>query len=257
MTSVRPKKQLGQHFLKDLTIAERIVSALTLEKENENILEIGPGTGVLSDFLIQEKIPNLILLDIDRESIAYLERKYVGEGCKVLHGDFLKMDTDVLFESKSFSIIGNFPYNISSQIFFKVLDEKEKVGEVVCMIQKEVAERIASKHGSKAYGILSVFLQAYYDIEYLFTVGPEVFNPPPKVNSAVIRLRRNKVVRLDCDEKQFRLVVKEGFQKRRKTLRNALKGLNLSEDITSLEVMNKRAEQLSIQDFVDLTNKIK
>lgn len=257
MTSVRPKKQLGQHFLKDFTIAERIVTALTLENENENILEIGPGTGVLSDFLIRKKIPKLILLDIDRESIAYLERKYSEESCQIVQGDFLKMNTNDLFASGRFSIIGNFPYNISSQIFFKVLDDKDKVEEVVCMIQKEVAERIASKHGCKAYGILSVFLQAYYDIEYLFTVGPEVFNPPPKVNSAVIRLRRNKIVQLDCDEKQFRRVVKEGFQKRRKTLRNALKGLNLPENVTSLEIMNKRAEQLTIQDFVDLTNKIK
>ncbi|MEQ9287223.1 MAG: 16S rRNA (adenine(1518)-N(6)/adenine(1519)-N(6))-dimethyltransferase RsmA [Cyclobacteriaceae bacterium] len=256
MADVRPKKRLGQHFLKDTTIAERIVSSLTLESGNENVLEIGPGMGVLSDFLIREDIHNLVLLDVDAESVAYLKRKYSGEKAKLMLDDFLKIDTNSLFGEEKFSIIGNFPYNISSQIFFKILDEKEKVNEVVCMIQKEVADRIASRHGCKAYGILSVFLQAYYNIEYLFTVGPEVFNPPPKVQSAVIRLRRNQVAELDCDEKQFRRVVKEGFQKRRKTLRNALKGLNLPENVTKSEIMNKRAEQLTVQDFVDLANKI-
>jgi 16S rRNA (adenine1518-N6/adenine1519-N6)-dimethyltransferase len=257
MAYVRPKKKLGQHFLKDLSIAERIVSSLKVETEEEYVLEIGPGTGVLSDFLIEKKLDKLVLLDIDRESIAYLNDKYSDEQAEILQGDFLKMDLEDLFGGSKFSIIGNFPYNISSQIFFRVLDVKDQVDEVVCMLQKEVAQRIASSHGSKVYGILSVFLQAYYDIEYLFTVGPEVFNPPPKVNSAVIRLKRNKVTDLGCDEKLFRRVVKEGFQKRRKTLRNALKALNLPENVTDQEIMNKRAEQLSIKDFIDLTNQIK
>lgn len=256
MAYVRPKKQLGQHFLKDLSIAERIVSSLKIETEEDQVLEIGPGTGVLSDFLVKKKLGKLVLLDIDRESIGYLEAKYSSDQAQILQGDYLKMNLEDLFGKSKYSIIGNFPYNISSQIFFRVLDVKDQVEEVVCMLQKEVAQRIASSHGSKAYGILSVFLQAYYDIEYLFTVGPEVFNPPPKVYSAVIRLKRNKVVSLGCDEKLFRRVVKEGFQKRRKTLRNALKGLNLPENLTNQEVMNKRAEQLSVQDFIDLTNQI-
>jgi 16S rRNA (adenine1518-N6/adenine1519-N6)-dimethyltransferase len=257
MAYVRPKKKLGQHFLKDLSIAERIVSSLKIETEKEYVLEIGSGTGVLSDFLIEKKLDKLVLLDVDRESIAYLNNKYSDEEAEILQGDFLKMNLEDLFGNSKFSIIGNFPYNISSQIFFRVLDVKDQVDEVVCMLQKEVAQRIASSHGSKTYGILSVFLQAYYDIEYLFTVGPEVFNPPPKVNSGVIRLKRNKVTDLGCDEKLFRRVVKEGFQKRRKTLRNALKALNLPENITGQEIMNKRAEQLSIQDFINLTNQIK
>ena len=257
MVYVRPKKRLGQHFLKDLTIAERIVSCLKSEKKNDSILEIGSGTGVLSDFLLQRKFEKLVLMDIDLESIEYLRNKYSSEQAEIVHGDFLKMDMTDFFGESKFSIIGNFPYNISSQIFFKVLDIKDQVDEIVCMLQKEVAQRIASSHGSKAYGILSVFLQAYFDIEYLFTVGPEVFNPPPKVESAVIRLRRNKVIDLGCDEKEFRKVIKEGFQKRRKTLRNALKGLNLPENVIGLEVMNKRAEQLTVQYFVDLTNQLK
>ncbi|MFY0654055.1 MAG: 16S rRNA (adenine(1518)-N(6)/adenine(1519)-N(6))-dimethyltransferase RsmA [Cyclobacteriaceae bacterium] len=256
MNYVRPKKHLGQHFLRDVSIAERIVSSLSLEGDKENVLEIGPGTGVLSDFLVDKAIGSLLLLDVDRESIQFLERKYADKEVEIAHADFLKIKTDDLFHGAKYKIIGNFPYNISSQIFFKVLDERDRVDEVVCMIQKEVAERIASAHGNKSYGILSIFLQSYYDIEYLFTVGPEVFNPPPKVNSAVIRLKRNNVSQLDCDEKLFRRVVKEAFQKRRKTLRNALKGLNLPENIRDQDLMNKRAEQLTIQDFVGLSKQL-
>ncbi len=256
MAAVRPKKHLGQHFLKDLSIAERIASSLTDDYQDENVLEIGPGMGVLSDYLVEQQHKKVVLLDIDKESIAYLERKYADKAVDIQYGDFLKIDLREMFGGEAYKIIGNFPYNISSQIFFRVLEEKEKVTEVVCMIQKEVADRIVSPHGVKAYGILSVLLQAYYDVEYLFTVGPEVFNPPPKVQSAVIRLRRNAVPQLDCDEVLFKRLVKEGFQKRRKTLRNALKALNLPENIVKSDLMNKRAEQLSVQDFIDLTQKI-
>lgn len=256
MAQVRPKKQLGQHFLKDHSIAQKIVDALPKDSRS-NVLEIGPGTGVLSDLMVdEESFGNLVLLDVDRESIDYLEKKYKDKEVKILLADFLKEDVLSIFDKGHFSIIGNFPYNISSQIFFKVLDIKDHVDEVVCMLQKEVAERIASKEGNKDYGILSVLLQAYYDIEYLFSVPPEVFLPPPKVNSGVIRLKRNGVSDIGCDEKLFKRVVKAGFQMRRKTLRNALKPLNLPESIREQEVFNKRAEQLSVDDFIQLTNLI-
>ena len=257
MKFVRPKKRLGQHFLKDMRIAEEIVSALTITSKDQKILEIGPGTGVLSDLLIPKDLSNLLLLDLDEESIAFLKEKYAGSRAEIQHGDYLKESLTDWAGEGHYSIIGNFPYNISSQIFFKVLDQKDQVAEVVCMLQKEVAQRITSGHGNKVYGILSIFIQAYYDVEYLFTVGAEVFDPPPKVQSAVIRLKRNDVKKLACDEGLFRRVVKQGFQMRRKTLRNALKGLNLSPEVLSLEVMNKRAEQLTIQDFINLTNTIK
>lgn len=257
MAQVKPKKRLGQHFLKDMSIAENIVQALGSDYSPQNVLEIGPGTGVLSDFLVEdEKIDRLVLLDLDKESIDYLNAKYTDRKAEILFADFLREDLIKLFNSEHFNIIGNFPYNISSQIFFKVLDVRDKVDEVVCMLQKEVAERIASKEGNKDYGILSVLLQAYYDIEYLFTVPPHVFLPPPKVNSGVIRLKRNYVKKLDCDEVMFKRVVKAGFQMRRKTLRNALKILNLPESIREQEVFNKRAEQLSVDDFVQLTKLI-
>ncbi len=255
MGDVRPKKFLGQHFLTDLGIAQDIVAALTLHLGYKTVLEIGPGMGVLSDFLLQNKQYQTYMIDVDLESIKFLSEKYPEHISQIIAGDFLQMNLEEGFND-TFGIIGNFPYNISSQIFFKVLDNKHLVAEVVGMLQKEVAERIVAAPGNKTYGILSVLLQAFYDIEYLFTVEPHVFNPPPKVRSAVIRLVRNKVKTLPCDEKLFRQVVKQGFQNRRKTLRNALKRINLTEQIRELPVLNKRAEQLSVEQFIDLTKKI-
>lgn len=298
---VRPKKALGQHFLTDLDIAERIVHAL----RGETVLEVGPGTGVLTRILLDRTAPgqdgnaaapgqpetpaafghggrirSFKAIEIDRESAAYLRKNLSGIAPGLIEGDFLKLRLDELFPS-SFSVIGNFPYNISSQIFFKILDYKDLIPEVVCMVQKEVAQRIAEKPGTKTYGILSVFLQAWYDIEYLFTVEPGSFNPPPKVRSAVIRLTRNGRTSLGCDEKLFRTIVKTAFGQRRKTLRNSLKplfanktgvadaadaarttgaagaaggqttpsaGTQLSDPIFDL-----RPERLSVEDFVRLT----
>ncbi|KYG75987.1 16S rRNA methyltransferase [Roseivirga spongicola] len=254
MSSVRPKKHLGQHFLKDLSIAERIAKALTGHGEYNSVLEVGPGTGVLTQFLLKEAYETWVV-DIDKESIAYLQENFKALEGRIIDGDFLKYDF-LKDTGAPLAIIGNFPYNISSQIFFRILELRNEVPEVVCMIQKEVADRIAEPPGSKTYGILSVLLQAYYDIEYLFTVKPGVFNPPPKVNSGVIRLKRNNVERLDCDEKLFKQVVKAGFQMRRKTLRNALKPINLPEALADDPILNLRAETLSVKQFVDLTNKI-
>ena len=254
MDRVTPKKHLGQHFLKDLNIARQIVHALSGHKNYTSILEIGPGMGVLTDFLLEARADHLYLIDVDQESIQYLNKKYAHLGDRIIQGDFLKANLTKLF-SESFAIIGNFPYNISSQIFFKILEHKDQVPEIVGMLQKEVAERIASGPGNKQYGILSVLLQAYYDIEYLFTVEPEVFNPPPKVRSAVIRLKRNDKLELGCDEVLFKRLVKQGFQNRRKTLRNALKAINLPPEVVKLDLLDKRAEQLSVDDFVSLTLK--
>ncbi len=248
---IRPKKKLGQHFLIDQEIAIRIVDALPLHG-NDSILEIGPGTGVLTQYLIKKDIEHFKVVELDRESVPFLKKKFPDMVEDILEDDFLKLDVNQLFPN-NFSIIGNFPYNISSQIFFQVLDYRDKVDQVVCMLQKEVAQRIASPPGSKVYGILSVLLQAYYDIEYLFEVFPEVFNPPPKVMSAVIRLQRNDRKTLGCDEKLFKQIVKQGFNTRRKTLRNALKPLNLPIEITSLPLLDKRAERLSVEDFKALT----
>jgi|SRR5690606_19288406 16S rRNA (adenine1518-N6/adenine1519-N6)-dimethyltransferase len=255
MKYVKPKKHLGQHFLKDITIAKKIVDSLTGHQNYKQVLEIGPGTGVLTDFLLPTYKDNLYLLDIDHESILYLHEKYPAAIDRIIEGDFLKMDLGSVFKG-DFAIIGNFPYNISSQIFFKILDHRKQVLEIVCMLQKEVAERIASGPGNKQYGILSVLLQAYYDVEYLFVVEPGVFKPPPKVKSAVIRLKRNDKESLGCDEIIFRKLVKQGFQNRRKTLRNALKALNLPDEITAITLLDKRAEQLSVEDFVELTHKV-
>ncbi len=249
---VRPKKHLGQHFLKDRNIALKIVEAL--QSTQLPVLEIGPGTGVLTGFLVEKEI-DLTLIEIDTESIDYLKTNYPTLKGKIIEGDFLEADLSDRFHGK-YAIIGNFPYNISSQIFFRVLDVRNQVEEVVCMLQKEVADRLASKEGNKTYGILSVLLQAYYDIDYLFKVPPGVFHPPPKVNSAVIRLRRNQVQSLSCDEVLFKKIIKQGFQNRRKTLRNALKNLNLPGSVYALAVMDKRAEQLSVKDFVSLTQAI-
>jgi 16S rRNA (adenine1518-N6/adenine1519-N6)-dimethyltransferase len=246
---VRPKKFLGQHFLNDQNIARQIVESLTVSTDS-NVLEIGPGTGVLTRYLIKKENINLKVIEIDWDSVAHLKKHYPGLG--IMEGDFLELDLRTIFTG-SFSIIGNFPYNISSQIFFKVLEQREQVGQVVCMLQKEVADRIASPPGNKTYGILSVLLQAFYDIKFLFKVSPGVFIPPPKVMSAVIRLERNTRQRLDCDETLFFKVVKQGFNNRRKTLRNALKNLNLAAEFSALPIFNQRAEQLTVDEFVYIT----
>jgi 16S rRNA (adenine1518-N6/adenine1519-N6)-dimethyltransferase len=246
---VRPKKHLGQHFLRDQNIARKIVDALPIDVKV--VIEVGPGTGVLTQFLA-DRYADLFLIEIDNESIEFLKNAYPTLGDRIIRGDFLELDLRTL-SGKLWSVIGNFPYNISSQIFFKVLEQRQIVNHVVGMVQKEVAQRIASPPGSKEYGILSVLLQAYYDIKLLFTVPPGVFHPPPKVNSAVLSLTRNKTQRLDCDEVLFVKVVKQAFQTRRKTLRNALKNLNLPESLQSHELLNKRAEQLAVSDFVFLT----
>ena len=247
---VKAKKHLGQHFLTDLSIAERIVNQLQLHRGYTRLVEIGAGTGVLTDFLVKAEAYTTHIIEIDTESVNYLQKHYPELAPRITEGDFLNTNLGVMFEQQPIGIIGNFPYNISSQIFFKVLDHRKQVQEVVCMLQKEVAERIAANPGSKTYGILSVLLQAYYDIEYQFTVPPEVFEPPPKVHSGVITLIRNEVEKLDCDEKLFKRIVKQGFNNRRKTLRNALKSIQLPEHLRSHELMDKRAEQLSVSDFV-------
>lgn len=249
---VRPKKSLGQHFLHDLNIARRIVDALKNQSAQQSVLEIGPGMGVLTQFLIQRSQTDLQVVEIDRDSVAYLKESYPSLQHKIIEGDFLALNPGGIFQGK-FSIIGNFPYNISSQIFFKILDHRDQVEQVVCMLQKEVADRIAAPPGNKTYGILSVLLQAYYDVHNLFKVPPGVFTPPPKVMSAVIRLERNDRTTLACDEKLFVQVVKQAFNTRRKTLRNALKNLNLAAEITGLALLDKRAEQLSVKDFEHLT----
>jgi len=254
MNKVRPKKHLGQHFLTDLHIAEKIATSLSGNMGVEKVLEIGPGMGVLTDFLLKSSF-DLYVVDVDKESIDYLNQKYPQLGEKIIFGDYLKMDINKMMNGP-YAVIGNFPYNISSQIFFRVLESKSLVSEVVCMLQKEVAERIASPKGNKDYGILSVLLQAYYDIEYLFTVPPEVFDPPPRVNSGVIRLKRNSIEKLGCDEKWFFKVVKQGFSTRRKTLRNALKVFGISDSLKEDPILDKRAEQLGVEDFVSLTNKL-
>jgi 16S rRNA (adenine1518-N6/adenine1519-N6)-dimethyltransferase len=246
---VRAKKHLGQHFLRDLNIAERIVESLTRHQQYNQVLEIGPGMGVLTQYLLTKEYLTTYVIEIDIESINYLKTHYPSLQDRIIDGDFLRWNPGTLFK-EPFGIIGNFPYNISSQIFFRVLDQRDQVLEVVCMLQKEVARRIASPPGSKEYGILSVLLQAYYDIEYLFSVPPGAFDPPPKVQSGIIRLTRNKTAKLDCDEKLFFRLVKTAFNQRRKTLRNALKPLGTVPDHALLD---KRAEQLAVADFIVLT----
>lgn len=255
MTLVRAKKHLGQHFLTDKNIAAKIVGSLTPAKGYTQVLEVGPGMGILSDFLLQKTEYEVSLIDIDTESYQYLQKKYPQLGSRLINADFLEMDFAAFFNGL-IAIIGNFPYNISSQILFKVLDNRQQVVEVVGMFQKEVAERCCAKPGSKEYGILSVFLQAYYKVEYLFTVKAGVFNPPPKVLSAVIRLTRNEAAVLNCDEKLFWQVVKAGFNQRRKTLRNALSSLINKEKMTDDPMLDLRAERLEVDDFVRLTNEI-
>ena len=255
MSLVRAKKHLGQHFLTDKNIAAKIVDSLQLAVGYNEVLEVGPGMGILSDFLLQRTDLQTYLIDIDTESYEFLQKKYPQLGERLINDDFLEMDFGKIFH-QPFAIIGNFPYNISSQILFKVLDNRQQVIQVVGMFQKEVAERCTANAGSKEYGILSVFLQAYYKVEYLFTVKAGVFNPPPKVLSAVIRLTRNDAEKLDCDEKLFWQVVKAGFNQRRKTLRNALSSLINKEKMVDEPMLDLRAERLNIQDFVYLTNKI-
>lgn len=253
---VRPKKALGQHFLVDLNIARNIVEAL--DKSHQLVIEVGAGMGVLTQYLIKEQLEKLQVVEIDTESVCYLKKKFPMLDGHLISGDFLKTNIDELAASNNASdvaVIGNFPYNISSQIFFQILKYRDLVSESVGMIQKEVAERIASAPGNKTYGILSVLLQAWYDIDYLFTVNENVFNPPPKVKSAVIRLKRNSVKKLDCDEKLFVNIVKQSFNQRRKTLRNSLRSL-IPAEVIGDEIFNKRPEQLSVKEFVELTNLI-
>ena len=278
---VRAKKALGQHFLTDLTVAQKIVAALSqdtggvppetpcvasLRHQDElpavpvagkvrDVLEIGPGMGVLTQYLLQREDIDLKLVELDGESVDYLLTHFPGMQGKLYQADYLRLDIHKLFPG-AYRVIGNFPYNISSQIFFKILGDKDRVPEVVCMIQKEVAERIAEKPGSKTYGILSVLLQAWYEIDYVMTVGSGAFAPPPKVQSAVIRLRRNARTDLGCDEKLFKTVVKTAFNQRRKTLRNALKPLLPEGFDASDPVFDLRAERLGVEDFVALTRRL-
>ena len=251
MNEVRAKKFLGQHFLTDEGIARRIVDSLT--PSAHHVLEIGPGMGVLTKYLIAKENIDFHVVEIDRESVVWLYEHYPQ--LHVIEGDFLRMDLNALFQEPC-AIIGNFPYNISSQILFRVFEHRNLVTEVVGMFQKEVAERVAEGPGSKTYGILSVLLSAFYHIEYLFTVPEHVFNPPPKVKSAVIRLIRNDVTSLECDEALFVQVVKAGFNQRRKTLRNALRQLGMPLDAVPDGLLAQRAEQLSVSDFVTITKAI-
>ncbi len=251
MQQVRPKKFLGQHFLTDLSVAQRIAETISAGR----VLEIGPGMGVLTQYLLKNKDIDLTAIELDRESVAYLKEWYPE--LHLIEGDFLKLDLAELYPEGEFCVIGNYPYNISSQIFFKVLEYKDRIPVCSGMIQKEVAERIASKPGKKAYGILSVLLQAYYDIEYLFTVNENVFAPPPKVKSAVVRLTRNRRQELGCDEQLFKQVVKTAFNQRRKQMRNSLMSLvGKDNPLLSDPVFTKRPEQLSVEEFIQLTNLI-
>ena len=255
MTTVRAKKNLGQHFLNDKNIARKIVESLQASG-TKKILEIGPGMGVLTQFLLQNEAYETLVVEIDRESVDYLEKHYPQLKERIISADFLRLNLNNHFQ-EPFAIIGNFPYNISSQIFFKVLEYRNQIPEVVGMLQKEVAERLAEPPGSKTYGILSVFLQAYYNIEYLFTVHENVFTPPPKVKSGVIRLTRNERTHLDCDEKLFTTLVKMAFNQRRKTMRNSLKSMITSEELKANPIFDKRPEQLSVAEFELIARLIK
>jgi 16S rRNA (adenine1518-N6/adenine1519-N6)-dimethyltransferase len=249
MTYVRAKKSLGQHFLKDQNIARKIVSNLITDGIDK-VLEIGPGMGILTRYLLENKDHTTYVVEIDNESIEYLQTNFPKLKDRIIAGNFLDLNLKE-FSDRPFVVIGSFPYNISSQIFFKILENKDQIPQVVGMIQKEVAERIAAPPGSKTYGILSVLLQAFYDIKYLFTVSEHVFVPPPKVKSAVIRLKRNNTIALDCDEKLFFTVVKTAFNQRRKTMHNSLK--KLITNPAPNEILQKRPEQLSVKEFVELT----
>ena len=254
MTFVSPKKHLGQHFLRDENIARKVAGSLIRGGSYPTIVEIGPGTGMLTKYLLEDTSHTLWVVEVDHESVNFLKKHYPGLNGRIIEKSFLDFDPEWMEASEPFpfAVIGNFPYNISSQILFKVLEYRGLIPEVTGMFQKEVADRIAAPPGNKTYGILSVLLQAFYRIEYLFTVHENVFIPPPKVKSAVIRMTRNEVKHLDCDETLFFKVVKAGFNQRRKTLRNALGAVFNVREVNS-EMLNKRAEQLSVNDFVVLT----
>ncbi len=251
---IRAKKHLGQHFLIDETIAEKIANTLRFEGY-KNVLEIGPGTGVLTKYLVEKDI-NLVAMELDNESVSYLEEHFPQKNLQILEADFLREDLLDVFGTEQYAITGNFPYNISTQIVFKTLENKEQIPEFSGMFQKEVAQRICAKEGSKTYGILSVLTQAFYEAEYLFTVPPSVFNPPPRVESGVLRLTRKENLQLGCDEKMLYKVVKTAFQQRRKTLRNSLKTFNLSDKLKEDTIFGQRPEQLSVAEFVTLTQKL-
>lgn len=254
MEKVKAKKHLGQHFLKDESIAKAIADTLNLEGYDD-VLEIGPGMGVLTKYLLEKPITTYVI-EIDTESVAYLDANYPKLKDKIISKDFLKYDVNEVFNGKQFAIIGNFPYNISTQIVFRTLEYRNQIPEFSGMFQKEVAERICSKKGSKVYGILSVLAQAFYDVEYLFTVDETVFDPPPKVKSGVMRMRRKENYSLPCSEKLLFTVVKTAFQQRRKTMRNSLKSLNLSDNLREEKIFDLRPEQLSVEQFIELTQKI-
>jgi len=243
---VIPKKRLGQHFLKDRRVAQRIVEAITAD--NNNVLEIGPGMGILTQYLIENKNINFFVVEIDEEAVSYLQNHFPALAPYIIAQDFLSLDLTLYFQD-SLTVIGNFPYNISSQILFKLLEHKNLITQLVGMFQKEVAERVASKPGNKQYGILSVLLQAFFDIEYLFTVEPCLFIPPPKVKSAVIRISRNYSKKLNVDELLFKNVVKTAFNQRRKTLRNSLKTFTFKTTCLTHPLFDKRPEQLSVEEF--------
>lgn len=250
MKFVKPKKSLGQHFLKDNNIANKIADSL--DGKSENVLEIGPGMGVLTKFLLKKKY-NLMLVEIDSESVSFLINNLDIEESKIIENDFLKLDLTKLFPGNNFSIIGNFPYNISSQIVFKILENRNIINEMCGMFQYEVAERICESEGSKKYGILSVLTQAFFEVSFLFEVSNHLFIPPPKVKSAVITLRRKDEIELGCDEALFFKIVKLSFQQRRKTIRNSLKKINLSNNLREDSIFDNRPEQLSVDQFIELT----
>ena len=252
--TVKAKKHLGQHFLSDEMIAKQIADTLTLEGYKD-VLEIGPGMGVLTKYVLKKPVTTHVI-EIDQESVEYLQANFLNLAPRIIQEDVLKYDFSKTFAKKSFANIGNFPYNISSQIVFKMLENRKQIPEFSGMFQKEVAQRICEKEGNKTYGILSVLVQAFYTAEYLFTVPPTVFNPPPKVNSGVLRLRRKQNFVLPCSDKLFFSVVKSAFQQRRKTLRNSLKGFNLSENLKANTIFGKRPEQMSVDAFIELATAI-
>jgi 16S rRNA (adenine1518-N6/adenine1519-N6)-dimethyltransferase len=251
---VKPKKYLGQHFLKDENIARKIADTLSLEGY-DNVLEIGPGMGVLTKYLLDKPIKTHVI-ELDSESVVYLNNHFSEQDLTIFEADFLKFDLSKIFQNHQFAIIGNFPYNISSQIVFKALENRALIPEFSGMFQKEVAQRICAKEGSKTYGILSVLTQAFYEAQYLFTVPPTVFNPPPKVDSGVLLLKRKSNYQLPCNESLFFKIVKTSFQQRRKTLRNSLKPFNLSNNLKANTIFGQRPEQLSVSQFIELTSLI-
>lgn len=252
---VKAKKNLGQHFLTDKNIARDIVDSLKAANL-QKVLEIGPGMGILTDYLLENKNFETYVIEIDHESVEYLHKHYPQLGDRIIEGDFLRLDLATQISDKPFALVGNLPYNISSQIFFKVLENRELIPEIVCMLQKEVAKRIYSGPGSRVYGILSVFLQAWYHVEYLIDVPEYVFDPPPKVQSAVIRLTANGRTELGCNEKLFFKVVKQAFNQRRKMLRNSIRSFSPRIEELDPVLLTRRPEQLSVEEFIELTNNI-